>query len=546
MQNNSLSIEVLLNQNEDIFSKKEKIIAQYILNNLDDLEKLDGKTIAASCNVGFSTLYNLFKKINIKSMKEFLAKVNQGNASRNLIDQNNLSTIQKIYLDVFTKNTQLITQESLYNFIDYLVEANIIYIIGIGKSHLAAVELGRRLNNVGFLSFVIDDETTQMASKAFLIKEKDLLISISMSGKTESIIAATKNAKKNGTKIITITEKTKTSLEKYSDFQINLFSSSLLENQNLSISPLTTFAFFVDSLINEISKIDFSKYYNFKTKIGIDIGGTNTRIAAISSNNKIIEILKTKTNTEDFQSTYQKICQFIDKFKNINLISLCVPGTIDFENEKITDTNNLKGWNNLAIIKYFKKDYPNLEIKIMNDARAAALGQYEKFKDLPNAKVLFFTTISTGIGSGLINDGKIFTGINRLAGETSHTMLDYHNCDLIPVQGIEYYCSGPGIMNNYPYHYSKNIQELFNSNNEKDLAYLDTVKLRLASYFATAIGFYNPGLIVVGGSVAENNPHFMEKVFAKTKEIIFPAAKEKLEFKLAQNTLESTLIGLVA
>lgn len=278
-------------------------------------------------------------------------------------------------------------------------------------------------------------------------------------------------------------------------------------------------------------------------KIGIDIGGTKTRIALINSEYKIIDIKIIDTNKQDFLETYELIKKYLSKQNDIELISFCCPGPLDIENGIILDPPNLPGWHNLKILEIFKQDFTSCKVKMMNDANAAALGQYNNFKKLECSRILLFFTISTGIGGGLVIDGKIYEGYSKIALEPANTMIYHDEVDTKPLHGIEYYTSGTGIKNNY----DKNcdIADLFKSNTKQDIEYLEIIKKRLASFFATSIGFLNPGIIVVGGSVAEFNKEFFNKVFVLTNNLLFDSAKNSTKFEFAFDMLNSTLIGLV-
>ncbi|MBU0580057.1 MAG: ROK family protein, partial [Candidatus Margulisbacteria bacterium] len=148
--------------------------------------------------------------------------------------------------------------------------------------------------------------------------------------------------------------------------------------------------------------------------IGIDLGGTKIAGALANSNGKIIKdtFLPTpKTSAINIYHTILKVIKELKiycKHKKIYGIGFAVPGQIDLEKGIVINAPNLKSWNGFSLVTQLKRDL-NLPIIIDNDANAAALaeclfGSGRKFNDF------VYITVSTGIGSGIIINKKIFYG----------------------------------------------------------------------------------------------------------------------------------------
>ena len=162
--------------------------------------------------------------------------------------------------------------------------------------------------------------------------------------------------------------------------------------------------------------------------IGIDIGGTSIKYAAVDSTGKVyekegIDIVCGEDQNFTISNLIFNIKNYIAKYNledKICGIGIGIPGSIDTKEGVVTYSNNLK-WKELHIVEMFKKEF-NMPIKITNDANAAALGEKvfgagKKYKDV------VMITLGTGVGSGIIIDGKIYEGLNGKGAEIGHSTL---------------------------------------------------------------------------------------------------------------------------
>ncbi len=171
--------------------------------------------------------------------------------------------------------------------------------------------------------------------------------------------------------------------------------------------------------------------------IGVDLGGTNLRVAAVTSEGRLLEKVSIETNVSlGPDPAIEKMCgaiqQLIAKYKNDNLcgVGLGLPGIIDIENGVMRKAANLPGWANyparaeierrLRASGILEKPAP---VVVENDARAAALGEHwiGAGRGVRNMAML---TLGTGIGGCVILDGKIWHGMNGMAGEFGHVTVE--------------------------------------------------------------------------------------------------------------------------
>lgn len=164
-------------------------------------------------------------------------------------------------------------------------------------------------------------------------------------------------------------------------------------------------------------------------KVGVDLGGTNIAVGVVDENYKIIGKGKVKTNApRPAEEIFADIKKAIDlavadaglTMDDIEKIGVGTPGSINQDTGIIEFSNNLKFDNVPA--KKILEELTGKPCAFENDANAAALG--EAYAGAGNgAKNFVAVTLGTGVGSGIIVDGKIVSGINFAGGEMGHTVI---------------------------------------------------------------------------------------------------------------------------
>lgn len=185
--------------------------------------------------------------------------------------------------------------------------------------------------------------------------------------------------------------------------------------------------------------------------IGIDIGGT--KCAVIKGNlgkNNEIEItgkIKIDTKTIDPNSALKLFCEKIDflaKGEKIDAIGVSCGGPLDEKRGVIMSPPNLPGWDNIEIKKFLEDRY-GVNVMVRNDANACALAEW-KFGAAKGFSNIIFLTFGTGMGAGLILDGRLYSGTNGMAGEVGHIRLSPDGPWGFGKNGsFEGFCSGGGI-----------------------------------------------------------------------------------------------------
>lgn len=167
--------------------------------------------------------------------------------------------------------------------------------------------------------------------------------------------------------------------------------------------------------------------------IGVDLGGTKVAVAAVSSAGRLAGRNESRTlKGVPPEESLAAIVQMVEKTVRdagidradradraaISGIGVGAPGPLDNATGVIHFAPNL-GWENVAIGTYFARRFPGIPVKLENDANAAALGEY-RFGAGRGLRHMVYITVSTGVGGGLILDGKLYTGAAGGAGEIGH------------------------------------------------------------------------------------------------------------------------------
>lgn len=191
--------------------------------------------------------------------------------------------------------------------------------------------------------------------------------------------------------------------------------------------------------------------------IGIDIGGTKCAVilGLLSEKGEVKILDKNTRSTADYPTPALMLPQFRKgisdllinhhlTIEDISAIGISCGGPLDSKRGIILSPPNLPGWDDIQIVDIFEKEY-HIPVAIQNDANACALAEW-KFGAGRGTMNMIFLTFGTGMGAGLILDGKLYSGTNDNAGEVGHIRLDRMGPVGYGKAGsFEGFCSGGGI-----------------------------------------------------------------------------------------------------
>ena len=187
-----------------------------------------------------------------------------------------------------------------------------------------------------------------------------------------------------------------------------------------------------------------------KTYIGIDIGGT--KCAVLLGDEFGVVLKETRFPTEDVSSTVARILDACEAMKEAAAgtavsVGISCGSPLDPVRGIIESPPNLPGWDHIEIVKMVE-ERTGLPAVLCNDANACALAEW-KFGAGRGCRNMVFLTFGTGMGAGLILDGKLYNGANGNAGEVGHIRLERFGPVGYGKQGsFEGFASGGGIAMN--------------------------------------------------------------------------------------------------
>lgn len=163
--------------------------------------------------------------------------------------------------------------------------------------------------------------------------------------------------------------------------------------------------------------------------IGVDLGGTNLRIAAVDQQGKILDKVSTGTAVAGGRDqVIDEMCQAIQavaaKFSADRLlgIGVGVPGIIDLRTGMLRESPNLPGWEDYPVQQEIERRL-GTKVVLENDANAAALGE-QWLGAAAGVDSSCMLTLGTGVGGGLVLNGQIWHGMLGMAGELGHLNID--------------------------------------------------------------------------------------------------------------------------
>lgn len=268
--------------------------------------------------------------------------------------------------------------------------------------------------------------------------------------------------------------------------------------------------------------------------IGIDIGGTKIATGIVSSKGILKDSVVVPTNAKkglkaslgQVMSSVNTIIQRNDlKHKDIKGIGACAPGPLDPLKGIVQNPPNLPGWKKVPLADILKKEF-KVKTKLENDANAAGLA--EMFWGAAKGyKNIFYVTVSTGIGSGVIINGQIYHGKNGMAGEGGHVSINYdekgNRCGCGSIGCIESLASGPSTVKRLIRSFNPNSKNnkiikiaggniknitmvtLAKAAKQKDPIALKTIREQgklIGIWLGSMINVLDPEIIVIGGGVS--------------------------------------------
>lgn len=282
-----------------------------------------------------------------------------------------------------------------------------------------------------------------------------------------------------------------------------------------------------------------------KVFIGVDVGGTTTKFGIFSNQLEMIQKWSIKTRLSE-QGNYivpDIAAQITEVLKEKNIkaseiqgIGIGIPGPVD-EDGYVSKCVNLH-WNKFHVINEMKRYFKECLVVAENDANIAALGEYFKGKG-KGYNSLMLVTLGTGVGGGIIINGKIWSGCHSLAGEIGHIMVREGENEFCNCGGrgcIDQYASATGIeremrhllstgkITDYPE--TKAICEAAKTGDELARRCLRRCMEALGKGLACVSHILDPEIYLIGGGVSKAGGIIVDYIQSGYKRYMYLGGKE--------------------
>jgi glucokinase len=296
----------------------------------------------------------------------------------------------------------------------------------------------------------------------------------------------------------------------------------------------------------------------------VDLGGTYLRAATIDSHGRLTNRLKLRTpTTDDPQEIVQVLACALRKYQResdqIRALSMVVPGQVDARAGKVVRAPNLPCLNGFDLTEALAEDL-QLPVIIENDANAAALGELWRGAGRGFSTIICLT-LGTGVGGGMILDGKLWRGANHAAAEIGHMSVE-------PFGGVACGCGSRGCLEVYacataivrmareakPRYPTSSIsagddltaEDVYRSAKQGDELAIEVFH-RVSAYLgiglANLVNILNPEMIVIGGGVANAWDLLESEVRQQVNDRAFPLPAATVKIVPAQCNDDAGLLG---
>jgi glucokinase len=303
---------------------------------------------------------------------------------------------------------------------------------------------------------------------------------------------------------------------------------------------------------------------NTKIAIGIDFGGTSVKPGVVSGREIIARSQPIPTREHDgadslLAAVFREVATLREQHPEVCALGAGLPGIIDGLNGRVRELSNVPGWRDVPLAALLREE-TGLPAIIENDANAMAYAEWRfgAGRDRPNVICM---TLGTGVGGGLILDGKLFRGSQLGAGEIGQMILQPNG---VPGRygnfgALEKYVGNRQIAERAQRAYAavgdiRTSEELTPLFLEKAALGGDEIAAKLWEDIGFEIGvmltnivwLLNPDRIVIGGGVAKAGPLLFEPIKRTIRERTSPVFHENLEVVPAELGNDGGMIGSAA
>jgi glucokinase len=271
--------------------------------------------------------------------------------------------------------------------------------------------------------------------------------------------------------------------------------------------------------------------------LAIDIGGTKFTIALFDREGQMLHRESRATDREGGKDWMLAQIEKIAKPWNFDRIGIGFGGPVEFDKQNVALSTHVGGWSNFPLTAYCR-DVLGKRAIMDNDANVGALGE-GVFGAGRDVRPLFYMTLSTGIGGGILLKDGIYRGADSYAGELGHVNIvpDGPNCLCGSNGCFERMCCGLWMEKDF----GKPAKELM-----QDPAFVDRYVVLLARGLKACIMILNPAKIVIGGGISKAGNSLFVPLRRELRKQITSWSRARIDVVPATLGDDSVLYGALA
>ena len=253
--------------------------------------------------------------------------------------------------------------------------------------------------------------------------------------------------------------------------------------------------------------------------LGVDLGGTQVRVGKVRAGALERWAASPISNREQAEVVAGELYRAIDGVfdSEVTGIGCGVPSVVDVDRGIVYNVENIPSWREVPLKDELERRY-GVPAYVNNDANAFAVGELY-FGAGRGHRHLVGLTIGTGLGAGVVVDGRLYSGANCGAGEIGAVPYRDHT--------IEYYCSGAFFQREAGKR-GEDLHRLASGGDARAVALFDEFGRELGYALLVILYAYDPEIIVLGGSISQAMPLFERTMRVRLQEYSWPHALRRL------------------
>jgi predicted NBD/HSP70 family sugar kinase len=287
---------------------------------------------------------------------------------------------------------------------------------------------------------------------------------------------------------------------------------------------------------------------------GVDLGATHCRIALMDMTGEVLAqcedpLLIAEGPEKILAHVDERIDQLLVAAKRpraaLRVIGMGVPGPVEFATGRPNNPPIMPGWNDYPIPEYFE----GVDVLVDNDVNVMALGEHRNA--FPEARHLLFVKVGTGIGCGIVADGKLHRGAQGSAGDIGHIRVSGHDeagCRCGNSACLEAVAGGAAVARRLtelgvPAETGADVVALVQSGNTQALRLVREAGRLIGEVLAGLVNFFNPEAIVIGGALSRVHEHLLAGIRETIYRRSLPLATHRLSIVPSRTGVDAAALG---